>query len=119
MSLSPSISRSLPVSLSFPLSLYISLSIYLNFFLFIQETWTCCMNRITIVKAYSFPLPLAINIFLTIFCSSTKKARMIFSLTAMPARTPPYALDTVLYLIFFIILSKLVIFFAYLLYLIP
>merc|ERR1719346_789964 len=40
-------------------------------------------------------VPWAFNTFITIFCSSMRKARTIFSLTALWLNTPPYALDTV------------------------
>ncbi len=47
----------------------------------------------TALQIHSFPpLPCALRTFMTIFCSSMRKARTIFSRTALWERTPPYAL---------------------------
>merc|ERR1712004_563666 len=67
-----------PLPLPLPLPLHISPSPHLP-----------------ISLSLSLSLPWALSTFMTIFCSSMRKALTIFSLTALWLSTPPYALKTV------------------------
>nr|ACU14075.1 unknown [Glycine max] len=62
----------------------------------LQKDVSHCVFQIQAFEAcFSFAFWI-FKTFFTIFCPSTKKARIILSLTALPDKTPPYARLTVL-----------------------